>query len=123
MRAQLVARLRLDRNFALRTELRSEPREEQANEMINLRDGRHRALAAAACRALLDAHRGRNAGDEIDIGPRHLLHELARVSVHGIQKAPLAFREDEVKSERALARSADAGDDDKFPPRNLQRDV
>src|SRR5688500_5283630 len=68
MRAQLIARLRLYGNLARGAKLRAEPREEQANEMINLRDGCHSALAAAACRALFDADRGRNARDEIHIG-------------------------------------------------------
>ena len=119
----MIARLRFHRRLAGRTKLRAKPGEEQPDEMIDLRDGGHRALAAAARGALLNADRGGQAGDEVHIGPRHLLHELPRVGVHGIEEAALPLGENQIKGQRALARAAHAGDDDKFPARQVERDV
>ncbi len=80
--AQFVAGLRLDRHPALRAELCAQPRKEQADEVMNLRDRGHRAFAPAAADALLNTHRGRDAGDQVHVGPRQLLHKLSRVDVH-----------------------------------------
>src|SRR3954470_2684786 len=91
--------------------------------MINLRDRGHRALAATTRVALLDAHRRWNAGDQVDVWSRHLLHELPRVNVHGIEKPPLAFGENQIERERALARATDPGDNHKLVPGNGERKV
>src|SRR5262249_8123390 len=91
--ADFITSLPFGRHLAVGTELRPEPREKQAEEVVNLGDGRHGALAAAAGVALLDAHRGRDAGDEVRVRPRKLLDELPRVNVHRIEKASLAFGE------------------------------
>src|SRR5688572_18146954 len=53
---QLIACLRFDGELAVRAVLRSEPRKQQANEMINLGNGRNGALTAAARVSLLDTH-------------------------------------------------------------------
>src|SRR5262249_25306363 len=111
--SKFIAGLGLDRELAIRTELRSQPREEEPDEMINLGHGGDRAFAAAAGIALLDAYGRRNAGDQVDVRPRKLFDELPRVDVHRIQKAPLSLREDEVEGQRAFSGTADAGDDDK----------
>ena len=59
----LIAGLRLHGKLAIRTILRAEPREEQAQEMINLRHRRHGAFPTAARRALFDADGWRKAAD------------------------------------------------------------
>ncbi len=123
MPGQFVAGLCFDWQMAIRTRLRSESCEEQADEMINLRDGRHRAFAAAARGALLDTDGRRNAGDEINVGPRHLLDELPGIDVHRIEKAPLAFVEQEIERQRAFARTAHASYDDEFVSRDFEREV
>ena len=81
--------------------------------MIDFGDSGDRALAATPAGALLDADRGRDARDQVHVRSRHLLHELAGIEVHGVQEPALSFREQQIKSERAFARAADAGDDDK----------
>ena len=121
--AELVAGLRLDGPVAIRTVLNAEPGKEQAQKMIDFGDRGDGALAATATGALLDADRGRNAGDEVDIGPGELLDELAGISVHRIQKAALSFGKQKIEGKRALARTADACDDDKLVARNRQRDI
>ena len=120
---QFIARLSLDRNFALRAILRAQSRKQQADEMINLGHRRHGALAAATGIALLDADRRRQTGDQIHVGPRKLFYELPRIDVHRIKKAPLPFGKNQIKRERAFARATDAGDDDELVAGNFQRDV
>ena len=91
--------------------------------MIDLGHRRDGAFAAAARGALLDADRWRQAGDEIDIRPRKLFHELPRVGVHRIEETSLAFGEEQVKRERAFAAAAHASDDDKLPARDFEREI
>src|ERR1035437_9577552 len=79
--AQFIACLRFDRDLAIRTELRSQPREEQPEEMIDLRDRGHGALAAATAIALLDADRRWDAGDQVHVWPGRLLYELPGIHV------------------------------------------
>jgi len=83
--------------------------------MVHLGDGGDGALAAAACVALLDADCGRDAANQVHVRARHLLDELARVRVHGVEETPLAFREKEVEGEGALAGTTDAGDHHELP--------
>jgi len=49
--------------------LRAQLDEQQAQEMMDLGKGAHRALAPAAAGALLDGHRRRNTVDRIDVRP------------------------------------------------------
>ena len=58
-RQDCLRRLRLDWNLTLRTVLRAELHEQQAQEVVNLGEGRDRALASAARGALFDGHRRR----------------------------------------------------------------
>ena len=116
--SQLIARLRLHGHLAIGTELRAQPREQQPHEMMDFRDRGDRAFAAAARVALLDADRRRDAGDQIDFGPRQLFHKLAGVGAHRVEKPALSLCKEQIKRQRAFARSADAGDDHKFPPGN-----
>src|SRR5207302_3666625 len=93
---QFVARLRLDCYLALGTKLCAEAGEKQPDEVINLRNRRHRAFAAAATGALLDADRRRNAGNEVHVRPRKLLDELPGIEVHRIEKSPLSLGKQQV---------------------------
>ena len=121
--ANLVPRLRLHRHIAIGAILHPEPRIQQADEMINLRDRGHRALAPASRRGLLDADRRRQAADRIDIGPRQLLHELPRVGAHRLQKTALSLGEDHVKGQRAFATAAHARHHHHFSVRQIEREV
>src|SRR5688572_6414302 len=100
--AKFVAGLTFDGKTAIRTILRAQPGEQQAEEMINFGDGSDGALAATAAGALLDADRRRNAGDQIDVRPRKLLNKLPGVGIHRVEKTALAFGEKQVEGERAL---------------------
>ncbi len=73
--------------------------EEQAQEMVDLRDRGDGRLAAAARHALLDGHAGRQTLDGIHVGFFHLLDELSGVGRHAVEEAPLALGEEDVKGE------------------------
>ena len=121
--AHFITSLRFNRELAVRAMLRPEFREQQAKEVKELRDGGDGALAAAATGALLDAHRRRDAGDQIHVGPRQLLDELARIEIHRIEKTALAFGEQKIKRQRAFTRTAHARNDDQFVAWNFQRKI
>ena len=115
--------LRLDGDVAVRAVLRAELHVQQAQEVIDLGERRHRALAAAAAGALLDGDRRRDAEDRIHVRARGRLHELARVGVEGFEVAALALVEEDVEGERGLARAGHAGDDREAVARDLDVDV
>jgi len=87
---------------------------------MDLRNGGDGALTAAAAGALLDAHRWRDAGNQVHVRPGQLLHELPGIDIHRVQKTPLPLGKEQVKRQRALARPAHAGDDDKLAPRHSE---
>src|ERR1035438_5568889 len=91
--------------------------------MMNLRDCGHGALATASAGALLNAHRWRDADDQVHVRPGKLLHELPGIDIHGVEKAPLPLRKQQVKRQRALARSAHTGHDDELAPRHRERHI
>ena len=73
---------------------------EQSQEVVDLGERGHGALAATTTRALFDRHRWRDAEDRIGIGARGRLHELARVSIERFEVTPLPFAKDDVESQR-----------------------
>ena len=91
--------------------------------MIDLGQRRDGALAAAAARALLDRDGRRNAVDGVDVGAAGGLDELARVRVQRLEIAALAFGEQDVERDGALAAAADAGDHGELVARDREIDV
>ncbi len=106
-----LAGLGFDGDVAPGAVLGAELDEEQAQEMIDLGQGRHGALAAAAAGALFDGHRRRDAENGVDVGAGGRLHELSGIGIERFEVAALAFVEQDVESHGALAAAADAGDD------------
>src|SRR5215203_740434 len=108
----LLGRLPADR-FATYGAVRAAcPRVEQAEEVIDLRDGAHRRARVTARGLLIDRHRRREALNEVDIRLVHLAQELTRVGRQGLDVAALSFREDRVEREARLARSRQPGEHD-----------
>ena len=105
-----VGRLRFDACVTVRAMLCAELHIKQAQEMVDLGERRHGALAPAATGALLDRDGRRDAADRVDLRPRSRLHELPRVGVQGLEVAPLALVEQDVEGERRFTRSGDSGD-------------
>jgi hypothetical protein len=109
--AVLLQQLRNDAVHALRPHLgavvhaalHAQLHPQQAQEVPHLGGGGHGALAAAAAQPLLDGHRGRNAVDRVHLRPAGRLHDAAGIGVQAFQVAALAFIEQDVEGQRALA--------------------
>ena len=84
------------------------------------RDGRTGVLDVDL---LLDGDGRGDALDELDIGLGHASEELPGIGREALGEAALPLRKERVKGQRGLAAAGNAGDDDKFPARNLQRNV
>ena len=104
-----VQGLRLDGDPASGAVLGAELDEQQAQEVVDLGHRPHGALVSAARGPLLDRHRGRDPEDRVHVGTRRRLHELAGVGVERFQVAALAFREEDVECDGALAAPAHPG--------------
>ena len=115
--------LRVDRDAAVGAMLHAELDEQEAQEVIDLGQRRDGALAAAAARALLDRDGRRNAVHGVDVGAAGGLDELARVRVQRLEVAALAFGEQDVERDRALAAAADARDDRELVARDGEAHV
>ena len=96
---------------------------QQAQIIVDFRDGADRRARTAAGGFLLDRNGGAEAFDGIDIRPLHLVEELPGVRGKRLDIAPLALGVDGVEGERGLAGAAQAGDDGEAVARNLDVDV
>ena len=59
----------------------------------------------------------------IDVGPLHLLEELASVDREALHVLPLSFGQQRIERQRAFARSADARDHDELVARDVDIDI
>src|SRR5258707_9901116 len=91
--------------------------------MVDLRDGRDRALATAPARPLLDCDRRRNPENGVHIGPRRGLDELSGVGIKRFQITTLSFCKEDIERECALAATAYARNDNEFVARDANIDV
>ena len=101
----------------------ADTRPQQAHIIVNLGDGRHGRARVAAGGLLLDADRGAEALDMVDIGLLHQFEELARIGAQALDIAPLPLGIDGVEGEARFARSRQAGDDRQRIARNIDRHV
>ena len=96
---------------------------EQAQVVVDLRDGADGGARGAAGGFLLDGDGGREAFDGIDVGALHLVEKLAGVGRKCFDVAALAFRIDGVEGERRFAGTGEAGDDGEGVARDGDGDV
>src|SRR6476646_9232150 len=101
----------------------TDPREQDPEVVVDLRDGPHRRAWVPRGRLLIDLDGRAQALDEVDVRLLHLPEELPRVGAEGLDVTPLALGVDRVERERRLAGSGQSGEDDEGVPRKLQRDV
>ena len=96
---------------------------EEAEVVVDLGDGADGGAGAAAGGLLLDGDGGAEAVDGVDVGPLHLVEELAGVGGEGLDVAALALGVDGVEGERGFARAGEAGDDGQGVARDGDVDV
>ncbi len=115
--------LRLDRQIAVRAVLSSQLDVQQSQEVVDLRERRHRAFASASACTLLDGHRGRDSENRIDIRSGRRLHELARVGVQRFEVTALPLIEKNIERERRLPRAGNACHHSELVTRDLHVDA
>ncbi len=120
---QRARRERPDRPVGLGVVLDAETGVEEAQVLGHLRDGGHRRLEGAAGDALLDRHRGRDAGQAVEVGSGHLLDELAGVRRHRFHEPALALGEDDVEGQGRFSGAGDARDHGQLAVRDGDRKV
>ena len=108
---------------ALDAVLLADLRVEQAQVMIDLGHRGDGGFFAALAEPLFDGHGRRDAGDIVDVGPRHHFEKLARVGRQTVDVAALAFGVDDIEGERRFSRAAQAGEDDEAIARNVDADI
>ena len=116
-------RLARDRPAADRAVRAADARVEQAQVVVDLRDGADGGARVARRRLLVDRDRGRETLDRVHVRLLHHLEELACVRGQGLDVAPLALRVDRVERERRLPRAREPGDADQGVPRQPDGDV
>ena len=116
---------RLRGNFpaALMTVRDADVGEQQAEVVVNFRDGANRRSRVRRGGFLLDGDGGRQAVDQIDVGFFHLLEKLPRVGRQRLDVPPLALRVDRVEGERRLPRARQTGDDRQLVARDVDVDI
>ncbi len=96
---------------------------EQSEVVVDLGDGPDGGARGARGGLLLDGDGGAEAVDGVDVGPLHLVEELARVGGERFDVAALAFGVDGVEGERGFAGAGESGDDSQGIARDGDRDV
>ena len=104
--ADALRRLCFENVSAFRTVRRAGMGIEQAEIIVNFRDGRHRGPRVGPGGALFDGDGGGESFDMLNLGFLHPVEELPRVSGKTFHIAALSFRVQRVKCQRGFARSA-----------------
>ena len=108
---------------AVVTERVPDPREEQAQVVVDFGDSADGRARVARGSLLLDRNCGGQSLDRIDVRLFHLLEELARVRRQRFDVAALTLGVNRVERKRRLARAGESGDYDQAVARNLEIDV
>jgi len=101
----LVDRLAADLLSALRAVRHARARPEEAQVVVDLRDGADRGAGVLRGGFLVDGDGGGEAVDVVDVRLVHLAEELAGIGGKGLDVAPLALGIDGVEGEGRLARA------------------
>ncbi len=106
----LLCRLPLD-PMTVRAVRDADPREQQAQVVVDLGHRADRGPRVAARALLVDGNGRRQPVDLVDVGLLHLSQELARIGTQALDVTALAFGVDRVEGEARLPAPAEAGDD------------
>ena len=118
-----VDRLGLDLLPALGAVGNADPGEEEPEMVVDLRHRPHGGTGVVGGRPLLDRDRRGEPLDRFHVRFVHLADELPGVGGERLHIAPLPLGVDGVEGKRRFPGTADAGDDDKAVPRDIQVDV
>ncbi len=119
----LVGRLAADGHVARRTVRLAQPRHENPQIVVNLRDRAHGAPGRLAGMLLLDANGRREPLDVVDLRLLHLADELPGVGAQAFDVAALALGIDGVDGQRGLARPARPAADGELVAGDVDVDV
>ena len=100
-----------------------EPAEEDPQHRAGVGGGADRGAGIAAHPLLVDDDRGRQAVEDVDIGPRQRRHEALHERAVGLVDEPLRLGGDGGEDQRALARARDAGEHGQPALGDLDADV
>ncbi len=101
----------------------ADPGVQQAEIVIDLRDGPDRRARVFRCGLLIDRNCRGQPLDGIDIGLVHLAEKHARVRAETFDIAPLPLGIDGVKGQAGLPAAGKPRDDGEFVPRNDDVDI
>ena len=101
----------------------ADPREQQAQVVVDLGDRADRRARVARGALLVDRDGRRQPVDRVDVGLLHLAEELPGVRAQALDVAALALGVDRVEGKARLATPGQAGDDDEPVAREGDRDV
>src|SRR5262249_39011328 len=116
-------RLRTDRLAATEAMRLADPGVEEAQEVVNLRDGADGRAGIWPEPFLLDRNRRREPLCRVDLWFLHLRDELARIRRQRLHVAPLTIHIERVEGERRLSRSRETRDHDQSITRQLEGEV
>ena len=100
-----------------------EPAEEDAQHRVGVGGGADGGAGVAAHPLLVDDDRGRQAVEQVDVGPRQRRHEALHEGAVGLVDEPLRLGGDGGEDQRALAGTRDAGEDGQPALRDLDAHV
>ena len=101
----------------------AEPAEEDAQHRVGVGGGADGGAHVGAHPLLVDADRGRQPLEHVDLGPCERRHEALYEGAVGLVDQPLRLRGDRAEHQRALARARDAGEHRQPALRDLDADV
>ena len=110
----------MDGQSAARAKWRAQPGIEQPQEVVDFGDRPDSASGTGLARLLVNSHGRRQTSDQVNIRPRELVQELARIAGEALDVTPLPLGEDGVEGQRALSRTADPGEDDEAIARQVE---
>ncbi len=119
----LLGGLAGDRTAAVGAVRRADGGVEQAEVVVDLRDGADGGTGTAAGGLLLDRDGRAEAFDGVDVGALDLVEKLAGVGGESFDVAALAFGVDGVEGERRFTGAREAGDHGEGVARDLDVDV
>ena len=128
-RSTVIATARLDRGDVEgerlgRADTRlPEPAEEDAQHRVGVGGRADRGAGVGTHPLLVDADRGRQPVEHVDLRSRQRRHEALQEGAVGLVDQPLRLSGDRPEHQRALARAGDAGEHRQPALRNLDADV